>query len=341
MNIKYTYYFFLLFILPVRLLFSQDISLIQYWNATQTINPALAGSFNETWRTTISYRDAYQNIRGLFTNVYGAVDYTKQFTNPYGQIDQLGVTGSVVYDQSNNGGLAYFYGSVSGAYHKSLDFYNRYHIGLGFKATYGNQLINYSKLFFDNQFTNIGNFNPGISTGEVLGSTSYNFFDASLGVLFQAFNRNGSDYTIGFAVDHLGRPRQSKYDKNKVPIRYNFHAHYDHPFLEEDYLRVQLLGYYYSPVYNFMVGGYYAHDFKIFYTPSHFLFGAFYQLGNIITPYIGFENKNFQVGITYDFNFGILRSQFTGSLEVSAIYKIPGKFFKPRVQIGEGYSEDN
>ncbi|MGL4347260.1 MAG: PorP/SprF family type IX secretion system membrane protein [Chitinophagaceae bacterium] len=339
-NIKYTYYLFLLFLLPIKL-FSQDISLVQYWNSTQTINPALSGSFNETWRTTISYGDAYQNIRGLFTTIYGAIDYTKQLSNAYGQIDQLGITGSVIYDQSNNGGLSYFYGSLSGAYHKSLDFYNQYHIGLGFKASFGNQLINYTKLSFGNQFIGDGTFNPNVPSGELLGSSSYNFFDASLGVLFQAFNPNGSGYTLGLGVDHLGRPRQSQFDRNRMPIRYNFHAHYNYPVLEFDYFKMQLLAYYLNPVYNFMIGGYYAHDFQIFTFPAHFLLGAFYQYGNIVTPYVGFENKNFLVGITYDFNFGLLRSQFTGSLEISAVYKIPGKFFKPRVEIGDGYAEHN
>lgn len=73
------------------------------------------------------------------------------------------LSGLMLLDNSMSGGLRSTYMSVSGTYHKGLSEQHRH--GIGFQSTYGNRIIDFSRLTFNNQFATDG-FDTNLPSGE-------------------------------------------------------------------------------------------------------------------------------------------------------------------------------
>src|SRR5215831_3195459 len=99
---------------------AQDPNFSQFFASPLTLNPALTGKFDGSFRVAGNYRNQWPTINNAF------ITYTASFdagilkgTIP--DFDQFGVGVMAFSDKSGNGVLQNNYLALSTAYHKALD----------------------------------------------------------------------------------------------------------------------------------------------------------------------------------------------------------------------------
>ena len=114
----------------------------------------------------------------------------------------------------------------STAYHKALDEDGYHSIGVGFQGTYANQNLDGTRLTFEDGLQLDGTFLR--SPTEAINSefVSVHYFDADLGVLYNASTDGNNNFYLGASAYHLNRPKASflGVDTINIPIRMTIHG---------------------------------------------------------------------------------------------------------------------
>jgi type IX secretion system PorP/SprF family membrane protein len=307
---------------------AQDLHFSQYYAAPLYYNPANTGLFNADWRIGGNYKNQWPWARsGYPTNyrtfsVYGDMSFLK---GKLFKQDKIGAGFIASTDRAGDGNLTTTRLGISAAYHKSLGNDNRFALSLGFNAIYNNKKVDYQALYFDNQWNEFF-FDRNIASGEArTGIENFNFFDISAGAAFSYFPNKKYNISIGTALFHLNRPRESFYKgSNRLGIRPNviatglitlnnhFHlepsAMWGYQKKAQEYLMTLLAGY------TVIRSGI---------TPQHMvLFGVSGRVKDSLIPVAGYQYKTLRVMINYDVNLSSLTSasRANGGVEISVVY---------------------
>ena len=134
----------------------------QPYNNPLLINPAYTGKIDGKLRLTVSYRDQWPTIPKAYVTTGAALEFPvlKKLLK---EGDLLGFGISAFSDATSNGALKYNHASASASFHKSLDEYNYYSVGIGFQGTYSNTLLNKSNLVLDRKSTRLNSSHEWIS----------------------------------------------------------------------------------------------------------------------------------------------------------------------------------
>jgi type IX secretion system PorP/SprF family membrane protein len=119
---------------------AQDPNFSQFFASPLTLNPALTGKFDGTFRVAGNYRNQWPTINNAFTTATISVDGSI-LRNVIPEFDKFGVGVMGFTDKSGNGVLQTNYLALSTSYHKSLDENGFHQIGLGFQGTYVNKRL--------------------------------------------------------------------------------------------------------------------------------------------------------------------------------------------------------
>src|SRR5690606_35372919 len=94
-------------------------------------------------------------------------------------------------------------------YHKSLSNEKTMYLSLGFMGGVIRKSIDVSKMTTNEQY--LGEYNPGLPTGETTALPNFNTWDASVGISFNTSfgTDNLNSLFAGFAMHHLNRPKNS------------------------------------------------------------------------------------------------------------------------------------
>src|SRR6185503_15688961 len=98
---------------------AQDPNFSQFFASPLTLNPALTGKFDGTFRVAGNYRNQWPTINNAFVTKTVSVDFGI-LKNSLAEIDQMGVGILGVSDNAGDGVLVTNYGGLSFAYHKGL-----------------------------------------------------------------------------------------------------------------------------------------------------------------------------------------------------------------------------
>lgn len=312
----------IVFIILFNLSFSvkaQDPIFTQYFMVPETLNPGFTG-FLETTNAGILHRTQWPDLDFRVDSDFG-------FINTWLENANSGIGVSVLNHREKFTDYNFSQANFNYAYRVQLneDWFFRPAIEIGF----GNKSFGFQNIILEDQI-NIG---QGIintsSVDPLLLNDKVNFFDISIGMLF-----NNENSWFGAAMKHINKPNISFAANGNVPLEMFFSANTGYEFLLTDYIDITYLPYETKMLLtsNYMHQGEYSRfDLgaglvfkKLFFgltaatnpgkksVNSHFL--------TSINAYGGLQYEHFKFGYSYDFNTSKI-GRTGGIYELSVIYQ--------------------
>jgi len=290
---------FLLLNLKFISAFAQDPEFSQVYANPLYLNPAFAGT-NTSQRIGINFRDEWPNIPGTY------VTYNAYYDRNI--IDSS--TGIGVLANQDRAGQATLITNNA-----SLILSRQFHIktltiSIGVQGTYHEKSVDWSKLNFGDNIDATRGF--VYSSNEMATNKPIAVADFSAGILGY-----GKCYFIGFAMDHLTQPDESFITgSSPLPIKYTINAggmisvgqFVISPAIlwskQQDFSQAQI---------------------ECYVNYSHFTIGVGYRNQDACVFAIGYQNKLFRIGYSYDYTISQLTIQTAGSHEGSLAFLIPYK----------------
>ncbi len=298
-------------------LLAQDPEFTQFYANKLYLNPAFAGS-DRCPKLTMNFRNQWPALGSTYVTYSAAYDQ---------HVDALegGIGLHVMQDVEGDGAIATSY--ISGMYAYTFPVNRNFSVTGGFQATYIHKKLNWDFIFPDMIDPLYG---PIFPTNEVIVPTDNtdSHFDFSAGAI--AFNR---DYFFGLAIHHLTEPPESWRGASDavLPRKYTLHFGTNIPIKARGYRKGEL---YVSPNFLFQQ----QKDFQQFnyglYVYRKNLIGGIWFRQNFkfhfdsFVMMLGFKQKNFSFGYSYDVTVSKLKNHRTlGAHEVSVAYmfKCPSK----------------
>ena len=308
---------------------AQDPGFSQFFASPLTLNPALTGKFNGVLRVAGNYRNQWPAISNAFITSTVSVD-APILTNKLPVNDTWGLGILAMNDKTADGILTSNYFSISTAYHKALDEDGYHSIGVGFQGTYANQNLDGTRLTFEDGLQLDGTFLR--SPTEAINSeyVSVHYFDADLGVLYNATTDGNNNFYLGASAYHLNRPKASflGVDTIYVPVRETLHGGGFFPLAgTASTIYISGLVSNQAGARQYVLGGAWSASASTdANAPVNFYAGVWARFTNNTTdaliPYVGLDYNDFSLGVTYDVNISPLSSasQSRGGIEISLIY---------------------
>ena len=327
-------------LLFVHVLVSQDAHFSQFYASPLTLNPAIAGTYNGTYRISTIYRDQWRGALDNSLRTFAASGDVK-FNLNFGQNSMPDVVGIGItffgdrvptFDFNTNQIM------LTGAYHKALDRRTKQYIGIGLQGGILQRGINYEDLSFQDQFNSIDGYT--LPTGENLPPNNRAFADLGLGLYYTISPTKKSNFHVGLGYFHLTKPNISYYNipdiinpnvikNDTLNAKWSFHTGASFEVVDRMFLQPRLNTLIQGPHTELNLGA--TFRYKISKTEAKYLLLGPYIRGvknynNIgIESFIGmagFEMNNFIIGISYDQNLKNLVSdrRSLSSFELSIIY---------------------
>jgi type IX secretion system PorP/SprF family membrane protein len=321
-------------VLNIVLLFAiiskaQDLHFSQFYNSPLSANPANTGFIPDAdFRVGINYRNQYKSVPVPYntSSAFGDLQIAKdKLYNGWfgGGIMLLNDKAGSASLQSNK-----IYGSL--AYHQILG--ESSVLSVGFQAGYVRKALDFSKLTFDNQW-NGKFFDVQAPVGESFASESTQYTDLNVGVNYALFPDENNYFNIGFAVQHVNRPKETffsgvstlgnNYDLRLAP---RFTTFLNGSFKLSDRVIVNPQAYVTNmqKVTQINLGGNLQYNLSgeeggV----SQLIAGAYYRFKDAIVPMVGLKHKSLQTVFTYDATATSKLAPFNsmrGGAELSIIY---------------------
>jgi type IX secretion system PorP/SprF family membrane protein len=303
--------------------FSQDPNFSQFYSSPLSLNPALTGKFDGSFRVAGNYRDQWPAISKAFVTSTVSFDIGI-LPNKISETDTWGIGVMAMTDKTADGILNSNYFSFSTAYHKGLDEDGYHQLGVGFQGTYATKRLDGTKINFEDELDQFGGWtNPSGDpvNGRVI---NVNYFDLNGGILFNGSSTGTNNYYVGASFYHINRPKES-FSGGFYTLNPRLTIHGGGSFPVADNASVQLSGLHsrQAGATNTLLGG------NVMLTmndnenvPTNIYLGSWYRFGDAVIPYVGLEFGEFLLGATYDVNVSNLKtaSQSRGGIEISLIY---------------------
>jgi type IX secretion system PorP/SprF family membrane protein len=214
---------FIVFLLASSALRAQDTHFSQFYASPLTLNPALTGISDGTYRVAGIYRNQDRSFTTPYITYSGSFDI--KLMQSLLKNDVFAVGGLFVGDRSGDGVLTMNTGYLSLSYHKSLGKDHNHFIGIGVQGGYVQKSVNWEQLTFPNQHVN-GNFDLSNPNNENIAKNKVGYFDLNVGILHQSWIKPGEvGIFTGLTVAHLTSPKESFYsDNTRLANRFTAHA---------------------------------------------------------------------------------------------------------------------
>ena len=305
---------------------AQDPNFSQFFASPLTLNPALTGKFDGSFRVAGNYRNQWPTINNAFVTKTASFDFGI-LKNKLADVDQLGVGILALTDQAGDGVMVTNSAGLSLAYHKGLDENGYHQIGAGFQGTYVNKRLDINKVDFEDELTPLGF--TGV-TNEVFSNQqiNVNYVDINAGFLYNGSTNGYNNFYVGASMYHINRPKESFLGADflltprvtlqaggKIPIGsyHNFNISTNYSFQ--------------ANAKNFVAGGAFSYNVNSnIENPTNVFLGAWTRISSIyndaVIPYFGLEFKSIHIGYSYDINVSPLKSasNSVGGNEISLIY---------------------
>jgi type IX secretion system PorP/SprF family membrane protein len=289
---------------------AQDPVFTQFYANPLYLNPALAGS-NICPRIAINYRNQWPGVTAPGNYITTSASFDRYIFQLKSGIGVL-----VTNDNAGNGTLRTQ--NVSAIYSKQLQINRNFSINAGFKATYGQKSIDWSKLTFGDMIDERRGF--VYNTEEIPGKNQKSFVDFSAGVV--AFSKY---VFIGGAVDHLTQPDEGLIYASKLPMKFTGHAGALIPVGEKSNETTVSPNILYQQQQDFR-----QLNLGLYVTKGVLTGGLWYRNNDAVIVLVGLQNGTFKAGYSYDVTVSKLTNASAGSHELSVGMNFTCKKPRPR-----------
>jgi type IX secretion system PorP/SprF family membrane protein len=301
-----------------KLLAQTDPHFTQNYTFPMYINPAMTGGSDGDYRASGVYRTQW----GSITDPYRTTGLS--FDTRTNRNLALGV--QIENQSAGDGGFNYLNASASFAY-TGVKFGKENNQRVVFAMQVGvlNRRVDESKFKWGEQWNPITGYNANNPTSENFAATSATTPDIGAGVLYyDASSDKKTNLFGGFSVYHLNKPKDpiiatESTVLNTIPMRFVLHGGICFNISERTRIIPHALFMQQGTAKEEMIGTYAQVNVN---EETDFMIGAYYRFNDAIAPYVGFDYKNFIVGLSYDVNASKLGSMAShvNSFELSLSY---------------------
>ncbi|MEI6060734.1 MAG: PorP/SprF family type IX secretion system membrane protein [Bacteroidota bacterium] len=314
----------LIILLPlckIAVIQAQDVVYTQFYANPIYLNPALAGSKLDQ-RLTLNYRNQWPNVKKGYVSYCAAWD--KQF-------DKLSGGLGVIVTSDIGGDGMYNRLSANGIYSYRFHASRNIVINAALQVGYLQYRLDWDKVVFGDQID--------IHTGSLEPTMEYMPAKLNIGnVDFSAGVLGGYKESLyfGLAVNHLSRPDMAFYDgaENKVQLRWTLHSGVLIDFFQgmqgEDLRNFSI-----SPnIIYVQQGNFRQVNAGMYLNLFPYVIGAWmrHTIGNpdAIILLLGFQQKDYKIGYSYDCTLSRLSPKSGGAHEISLAYLFPAHLDQKR-----------
>ena len=325
LKLKYLFLPIICFCACTENAFAQDPIFSQFYSSPMSVNPALAGNGDASWRVVGNHRSQWigQGLDPLTTSSI-SID-GKLFKQENNESNYIG--GGLLFLQDKGLAGAFKTNSIHliVSSHVSLDADDASGLSAGIGGTYSNTMIDFSQLTFAQQLGSSG-FNRALPTMEPNLSNVKPYFSMFAGINY-TLNTETSSFDIGVAGYRFMKTNRSALnDPTQLdPPRYNFHAGYQTYINERLVLNTNAIYVLESNMQSYTVGLNFGTFLDNAENPTILNTGLWYRGNEAIIPYLGLSYGNFQVGLTYDIPMSVSNSSLNTlkTYEFSLIFRSP------------------
>jgi type IX secretion system PorP/SprF family membrane protein len=302
---------------------AQDIHFSQFYAAPLLVNPANTGMSGKDIRIANIYRNQWAKIGIPYETIITSVD--KELTIAGRSI---GIGGLFLHDQSSSYSLQADEFMLSFSYSAIV---NNQQFTFGLQPGFVFKSFNLEGITFNSQFNQLSQFfdasMPSLETGL---DDRLKYLDLNAGIFWRTIIHNFIP-SAGISVSHLNMPVQrfeTASAGRRLPLRFNFSGEVVIPVNSKIDLKPNILYSYTTGANEFLLGT--VGDYSISWSniPVNRLYAVMmFRLNPVrnIDAFIlggGVELKQFNLGLTYDFNISPLHqvTNFNGAFEVSLVY---------------------
>ena len=304
---------------------AQDIHWTQFYNSPMWLDPSLTGPSDADLRVAAQYRTQWGSVTVPYNTMALMSDYSlKVGAN---SDDQVGIGFSLMNDEAGDGHLRNTQAHISCAYHKSLGADATSSISFGVQAGVIQRSVDFSKLYFDNQYTGDG-FDLNASSRESFDRLNYIVPDVSAGLSYFNASADNFDYYIGGSLFHLNEPNMSFTKEVTEPLyrRVNLYGGMDFYINESFSIGPRAVYFAQGPHSEFNIGAVARFSFgsnPFDDNPNAFSIGATYRAADAGVLMTRFDYGPIALGLSYDVNASKLVrvSTYQGGPEIYIIYK--------------------
>jgi type IX secretion system PorP/SprF family membrane protein len=322
----------LLLLLPC-IMVAQDLNFSQFYELPLLRNPALAGIFIGDVRVQSVYRNQWQSVTVPFrtTGLSAEVNFP---VNDYGHYLTTGV--QILHDVAGDSKLKRVHFLPVLTYHAPINGDELYVSG-SLMGGFVNSTFDPTGLRWDDQFVG-GQFNPNVTTGQVIRQTGKDYFDIGGGLALSGPAGGAADFYVGVGLFHANNPTIA-FNTEDIRLGRKWAFNGGLSFQTSDRDRFTFYGdYFIQKAANtadsvekvggqsvFMFGGFYTTDLQQYDTDDKvsLSFGGVYRWADALVPVIRLDMKKFAVGLSYDVNVSQLTkaSGARGGFELTLAYK--------------------
>jgi type IX secretion system PorP/SprF family membrane protein len=308
----------LLLAVSIKTTAQTDPHFTQNYTYPMYINPALTGSSDGEYRVSSIYRTQWGSISNPYRTMGVSFD-TRTNKN-------ISLGASLLNQSAGDGGFNYLTAYASVAY-TGVKFGkdNSQRIVLALQGGIINRRVDASKFKWGEQWNPVTGYNESNATTESFSRTSSTTLDVGAGALyFDASPDKKINAFGGFSVFHINKPNDpiistQNTELNVIPIRYSVHGGVSFNISERFSVIPHALYMRQGTASETMFGTYLQLNVN---AETDVMIGGYYRHKDAVAPFIGFDYKNFIVGLSYDANTSKLgaMTKNVNSFELSLTY---------------------
>jgi len=293
---------------------AQDFHFTQFDMSPMTLNPALTGAYEGTFRIGGIYRDQWASvIENPFKTQSIYLDA------PLFRVGSKGWIGAGVSVLSDKVGVYDYSNTLAGAslaYHFATE---KMTISAGVQGNNVQRRVDLTKLTFEDNWLFQDNSFNGISADATSLNDNASFIDINAGVNVGTKINEKVRLNVGVAMSHLTSPEDGFQGGQKLPNRLSVHAKADIDLNEKLVFTPNLLFQTMGGAQEFnaiaMIGYKVTPDFMISY-------GQGWRVGDATNAIVQLQYGSIKAGVSYDINISDLNnlSNYQGGLEIAVSY---------------------
>lgn len=299
----------------------QDTHFSQFYASPLTLNPALTGINDGTYRVSGIYRNQDRSFTTPYVTYSGSFD-TKLLQGLL-KNDVFGIGAVFLGDRSGDGVLSMYNAMLSVSYHKSLGKEHKHFLGIGIQGGYTQKSVNWNQLTFPDQHSN-DFFDLSNPNHENITKSTVGYFDLNAGLLYQGWiKKDETGIFAGVSFAHLTSPKESFYgDNTRLPMRYTAHAGAYIKLVKHVFLTPNVLFLYQNKALQANVGT--AVEYHVDLKKSQFVafIGVWDRINDAFITSAGIEYYKVRISFAYDITTSSLTyaTQNRSAFELAIIY---------------------